>query len=179
MKRHDYAILMVRGIALLCWYYDMVNFGSWWAAMALTRNMTEFPFAPSNADLIMAVWVPGSVFFILGLVLFVFSRQIALRIMPPAAVEAGEELPPHPIPAASVCFAAVGLAFFINAAYHVVLFTVYLLRTPADADLKLLFYQEAPGLSGWFFQLILGFLLVLKSSAFARLWWRRQTAAGK
>ena len=131
--------------------------------MAIPATYYVFPF------------IEPALLIVIGCLLFAYSVPLASWLMP-APEKAGEELPPHPLPAASVAFAAVGIAIFLNALPAVLNPILAQLHGSEAAFTRaepLTGIQIASIISAGV-RLVLGFFLFLKARVFATVWWGRQ-----
>lgn len=176
MSRSDYAILTLRGFALLAWFHALEFFGTRMMEILLVRASTLQEPIKLPALYYLIPFVEPVIFGALGTLLFVYSVPLASRLMP--APEKAEELPlpPHPIGAASIVFAAVGVAIFFHALpplLNPILIQLYGSDYGFTHPDHLRGSQIAPMISAGL-QLVLGFFLFLKARVFATAWWGRQ-----
>lgn len=115
----------------------------------------------------------------IGVLLFVYSVPLAARIMP-ATEKTGDELPPHPLAAASVAFAAVGVAIFLNALPGVLNPILTQLHGAESALIRPapLTGSQIPPIISAAVRLVPGFFLFFKARVFATAWWGKQKGWG-
>jgi hypothetical protein len=170
MSRHDVAVLTLRAFALYAWFQALEFFASGaMAAILSTSLQLEGGLTFGTA---VASFGPSLLFIGVGAFLFVRSRELASWLLP--LPSDAEQLPPHPLPAASVAFAVIGVAIFLHAVQPALAYAI----TFADIDdtkaRAQRFGIEAPHVIGVAAQLALGFFLFLRARTFATAWWRKQ-----
>ena len=172
MSRHDYAVLTLRGFAIYAWFSALQYFSNGF------RVFFEYLGALSHEISALGLLVTGVIHLLIGLFLFARSRELAAWLMPapqgeppaPPAI-AG---PPHPLLAASVAFAVVGVAIFLNALPTVLTPLITLMEEKQLASQVAAGYYEIPRIIAGAIQMALGFVLFLNSRTFAITWWRKQ-----
>ena len=172
MSRQDVAILTLRAFALYAWFQALEFF----SGGAITVILTVSYKMDGGLTLVKAVslFSPSVILLAVGSFLFIRSRELASWILPPPSDAAAEQLPPHPLPVASVAFAVVGVAIFLYAAPRALTYGITFAGIDDPKERTQRFLIEAPQVIASAFQLILGFLLFLKSRTFATAWWRNQ-----
>ena len=172
MSRHDVAVLTLRAFALYAWFQALEFFAGGAMSVILATSF-QMPGGLSFGRAV-ATFGPSVVFLAVGIFLFVRSRELASWLLPLPSDTAAEQLPPHPLPFASVAFAIVGVAFVLYAAPRALSFGVMFADIADPKARAERFSIEAPHVIANATQLILGFLLFLKSRTFATAWWRKQ-----
>lgn len=176
MNRLDAAILLIRAFALYAFFK---------ATEYLLLFSTTYITLITHPD--STVWSSTLLFFLavplawlaIAVVLFIRSRSVALRILAPPDLAAGaipaEEPPPaHPIALASALFSVIGVAAVIYSIPPLLELGCSVVLVPDRHQREVQFAIAEPKLLAHAAQLLLGFLLFLKSRALATAWWRKQ-----
>lgn len=170
MNRLDAAILVLRASALYAIFqaFEYLPIYAW---------ITLSPHEPS----LITSWSQNFPFYLipiswlaLGVFLFVTSRRMAAMLLLPADVGADDAPPVHPVAIASAAFAVIGVAAVIYALPRLLETGVRVILIGPLHERELQFGVAQPKLLGFGAQVVLGFLLFLKSRAFATVWWRKQ-----
>ncbi|MDR3404339.1 MAG: hypothetical protein P4L99_17705 [Chthoniobacter sp.] len=172
MSRHDVAILTLRAFALYAWFQAFEYFAA--GAMSVVYRMSSYLPGGLSWGGVLVSFGPAVIFLAVGIFLFVRSRELASWLLPLPSDAAAEQLPPHPLAAASVAFAVVGVAMFLYATPRALSFAIKLVQIDDPKARAAQFGLDAPQIIGVAVQLVLGFLLFLKSRTFATAWWRKQ-----
>lgn len=177
MTRRDAAVLTLRAFAMYAWFQAIEFF----ASGAMGAILVTFANAGGGYSLASgaAVFGPAVIYLAVGAFLFVRSQALAAWLMPPASETApGEELPPNPLPFASVAFAVIGLAFVLYAVPGVIGYGILFANANTPGMRALQWSTELPHIIGKLAQVGLGFLLFVNARTFATAWWRKQQPNG-
>ena len=172
MTRHDVAVLTLRAFALYAWFQALEFFaGGAMSVILATSYQMDGGLTVVRA---VSLFGPSVIFLAVGAFLFIRSRELASWLLPLPSDAAAEQLPPHPLPVASVAFAVVGVAIFLYAAPRALTYGITFAGIDDPKARTQRFLMEAPHVIANAVQLVLGFLLFLKSRTFATAWWRKQ-----
>jgi hypothetical protein len=173
MSRHDIAVLTLRAFALYAWFTALEFF----ASGAMTVFFLSISFRMQGGltfGRALATFGPSVLFIVVGVFLFVRSRELASWLLPPPTDAVAEQLPPHPLPVASVAFAVVGVAIFLYAAPRAISDGITFSSIDDPAIRAGRWSTEFPRVIANAAQIVLGFLLFLNARTFATAWWRKQ-----
>ncbi len=121
-----------------------------------------------------SIFTPALIYVPVGFFFFIRSRELASWLLPLPSDERAEELPPHPLGVASVAFAVIGVVFFLHAVPTLIRFGTIYSQIEDPKAMHERFRMDIPQIAGSAIQLVLGFVLFLKSRTFATTWWRKQ-----
>ena len=172
MSRHDVAVLTLRAFALYAWFQALGFLtGAAFSIVLSAAYKLDGGFTVARA---LTLFSPALANFLVGSFLFVRSRELASWLLPLPSEEVAEQLPPHPLPMASVAFAVTGVAVFLYAMPPVLTFAISFAPIE-DANVRAQYLsREAPQIVATVVQLVLGLLLFLNSRTFATSWWSKQ-----
>jgi hypothetical protein len=172
MSRHDIAVLTLRAFALYAWFTALEFFAS--GAMTILLTISLRMQGGLTFGRALATFGPSVLFIVVGVFLFVRSRELASWLLPLPTDAAAEQLPPHPLPMASVAFAVVGVAIFLYAAPRAISDGITFSSIDDPTIRAGRWSTEFPRVIANAAQIVLGFLLFLNAHTFATAWWRKQ-----
>jgi hypothetical protein len=175
MNRLDAAILIIRASALYA-FFQAFGYLPIYAWIVVSPHQAP-GISPWSENFLFYV-VPLS-WFALGVFLFVRSRKMAALLLLPRDLPEENAPPVHPIATASAAFAIIGVAAILYALPRLLQSAISVVLIGPRHERELRFGVEQPKLIGLGAQVVLGFLLFLKSRAFATMWWRKQVAVAK
>jgi hypothetical protein len=175
MNRLDAAILIIRASALYA-FFQAFGYLPIYAWIVVSPHQAP-GISPWSENSLFYV-VPLS-WFALGVFLFVRSRKMAALLLLPRDLPAEDAPPVHPIATASAAFAIIGVAAVVYALPRLLETGVRVVLIGPLHERELQFSAAQPKLLGLGAQVVLGFLLFLKSRAFATMWWRKQGSMEK
>jgi hypothetical protein len=172
MNRHDIAVLTLRAFAIYAWFQALELFttGTMTVIFSTTLSLRD----GMTIGRAIGIFFPAPIFILVGVFLFMRSHELASWLLPSPSDVGAEQLPPHPLPAASVAFAVVGVAIFLNAIPRALAFGIFFAQISDPKELRPLFDRDSPQIIGLVVQIALSFVLFLKSRTFATVWWRKQ-----
>jgi len=173
MNRYDAALLTLRGFALYAWFGALQMLSMCGSILALAKRTHD-------EDLAIATFaVPILLYIVLGVFLFIRSRELAHWLLPLSSTEEESPAPIHPLSAASVAFGVVGLATVMNAIPRIAdhMLTMASMKDQQSANQYLA--KQSWHLAAVAIQIIIGFLLFLKARGLATAWWRKQAPVSR
>jgi hypothetical protein len=171
MNRIEIASCAIRLFAIYAWFQALEYFA---AGIMSTMMAVHYVADTPVFGRLVSVYGPSVFFIIVGIFLFLRSRQLGARLFPVPADAAADQQPSSPFLFASIAFAAVGLAIFLYGGPRLLGYVVSLVRIEDAAERTAQFRMELHILIGAALQVVLGFVLVMFSRAFASWWWGKQ-----